>query len=294
MDTITEDKMLIEIDNVGGVGIIHRYNSIEKQSSMVLNASKCSSNIGVAVGVSGDFLERAQEAVKCGANILCVDIAHGHHIMMKEALYELKQHISPSVHIMAGNVATLSAVNDLSDWGADSVRVGIGGGSICSTRIQTGHGIPTLQSIIDCSRTDRNVTIIADGGIRNSGDVCKALAAGADFVMLGSMLSGTDESPGQKHYDSRTGKFYKAYRGMASIEAQIDWRGHTSSVEGVASTVDYKGPVSLVLEDIVRGVRSGLSYSGTKTIKELQARSRMIEITSSGMNESRTHILNKQ
>ena len=295
MDTITEDKMLIEIDNVGGVGIIHRYNSIEKQSSMVLNASKCSSkNIGVAVGVSGDFLERAQEAVKCGANILCVDIAHGHHIMMKEALYELKQHINPSVHIMAGNVATLSAVNDLSDWGADSVRVGIGGGSICSTRIQTGHGIPTLQSIIDCSRTDRNVTIIADGGIRNSGDACKALAAGADFVMLGSMLSGTDESPGQKHYDSRTGKFYKAYRGMASIEAQIDWRGHTSSVEGVASTVDYKGPVSLVLEDIVRGVRSGLSYSGTKTIKEFQARSRMIEITSSGMNESRTHILNKQ
>jgi len=152
--------------------------------------------------------------------------------------------------------------------------------------------MPTLHSIIECAKSDRDVALIADGGIRNSGDICKALAAGADFVMLGSMLSGTDEAPGDKHFDSRTGKFYKAYRGMASVEAQIDWRGHTSSVEGVASTVDYKGPVQSVLTDITRGVKSGLSYSGARTIREFQARSQMIRITSSGMAESRTHILN--
>jgi IMP dehydrogenase len=295
MDTVTEGNMVFQMDNAGGIGIIHRYNSIEQQAQIVSDVrSRGANNVGVAIGVSGDFIERAQEVIKSGANILCVDIAHGHHIMMQNALSKLRNSIGSSIHVMAGNVATLHGINDLADWGADSVRVGIGGGSICSTRIQTGHGMPTLQSIIECAETDRTVSIIADGGIRNSGDVCKALAAGADFVMLGSMLSGTDESPGEKHYDSRTGKFYKAYRGMASVEAQIDWRGHTSSVEGVASTVDYKGPVSSVLEDIIRGVRSGLSYSGTKTISEFQHRARMIEITSSGMNESRTHILNKQ
>ncbi len=289
MDTVTEREMAVAMSRQGGVGIIHRYNSIEEQ---VLQVQSANVVVGAAIGVSGDYLERAAALLKAGADILCVDIAHGHHVLMRHALTTLRNTFGYDVHIMAGNVATLEAVNDLSDWGADSVRIGIGGGSICSTRIQTGHGMPTLQSIIECAATDRDVTLIADGGIRNSGDICKALAAGADFVMLGSMLSGTEEAPGEKHYDTRTGKFYKAYRGMASVEAQIDWRGHTASVEGVASTVDYKGHVKEVLGGIARGTRSGLSYSGTRNIREFQARAKMVQITTSGMAESKTHILN--
>lgn len=290
MDTVTEDAMVVKMSQAGGLGVLHRYNSIEDQRNL---AYLCEGeNIGAAIGVSGDYLTRARALIDAGVQVLCVDIAHGHHVLMRHALQTLRNTFGYDIHIMAGNVATLDGVCDLYDWGANSVRVGIGGGSICSTRIQTGHGVPTLQSIIECAKTDRDVTIIADGGIRNSGDICKALAAGADFVMLGSMLSGTDESPGEKHYNSRTAKFYKAYRGMASVEAQIDWRGHTSSVEGVASTVDYKGPVQRVLDDISRGVRSGLSYSGARNIREFQAKSRMVQITTSGMAESKTHILN--
>ena len=291
MDTVTETSMAMRMNDLGGLGIIHRYNTIDEQAEIIKAVSK-TGYAAAAIGVSGDYIERAQSLVSAGADILCVDIAHGHHVLMRHALKVLRNTFGSTVHLMAGNVATLEAVNDLADWGADSVRIGIGGGSICSTRIQTGHGMPTLQSVIECAATDRDVTLIADGGIRNSGDICKALAAGADFVMLGSMLSGTDESPGEKHYDSRTQKYYKAYRGMASVEAQIDWRGHTSSVEGVASTVDYKGDVRSVLSNITTGVRSGLSYSGSRTITEFQARSKMIQITTSGMAESKTHILN--
>ena len=191
---------------------------------------------------------------------------------------------------MAGNVATLAGFNDLADWGANSVRVGIGGGSICSTRVQTGHGVPTLQSVLDCAASDRNAALIADGGIRNSGDIVKALAAGADFVMLGSLLAGTIESPGEAAY-SLDGVRTKIYRGMASKEAQINWRGHVSSVEGVSSSVECHGPVSEVMDELARGIRSGLSYSGAETIRSLQAKSRFIRQTAAGKTESSTHIL---
>jgi IMP dehydrogenase len=245
--------------------------------------------VGAAIGTSGDYLERATALVNTGITLLCVDVAHGHHILMKEALRSLRVTIGDTVHIMAGNVATLEGYNDLVDWGADSVRCNIGGGSICSTRVQTGHGVPGLQTIIDCARSDRNAPIIADGGIRNSGDVVKALAAGADFVMLGSLLSGTDETPGDI-INTPTGKV-KAYRGMASKDAQIDWRGKTSSLEGVATTVPCKGPVGDVLDDLIRGIRSGLSYSGARRISELQAKAKFVRQTSSGQAESATHIL---
>jgi IMP dehydrogenase len=208
---------------------------------------------------------------------------------MKEALTELRQAFGDDVHIMAGNIATLEGYNDLVDWGADSVRCNIGGGSICSTRIQTGHGVPGLHTIIDCARSDRNAPIIADGGIRNSGDIVKALAAGADFVMLGSLLSGTDETPGDT-INTREGKF-KAYRGMASKDAQIEWRGKTASLEGIATTVACKGPVGDTIQELTRGLRSGLSYSGARTIPELQAKARFIRQTASGQVESSTHIL---
>ena len=288
MDTITASPMAAAMDSCGGFGIIHRYNSIEIQCQHV-ECLPAEAIVGAAIGVSGDYLDRATALYDAGAQILCVDVAHGHHILMKEALRALRDIFGSTVHIMAGNVATLEGYNDLVDWGADSVRCNIGGGSICSTRIQTGHGVPGLQTIIDCARSDRNAPIIADGGIRNSGDIVKALAAGADFVMLGSLLSGTDETPGDV-ITTRKGKF-KSYRGMASADAQIEWRGKTASLEGIATTVPCKGPVAGVLKELERGIRSGLSYSGARSIKELQAKAQFIRQTASGRVESATHIL---
>lgn len=293
MDTVTESNMVLAMSNFGGLGIIHRYNTVLKQSSLVKASIKSGAkNVGAAIGVSGDYLDRATALYDAGARILCVDIAHGHHILMKTALAELRGVFGNSVHIMAGNVATRAGYEDLAEWGADSVRVGIGGGSICSTRIQTGHGVPTLQSVMDCSFSEfyGEVPIIADGGIKNSGDMVKALAAGADFVMVGSLIAGTNESPGETF--EKNGQTYKVYRGMASKDAQINWRGHYSSIEGVSSYVPLKGPVSNVLEEMVAGIRSGLSYSGACSVVELQNTADFITQTSSGINESGTHINN--
>ena len=289
MDTVTESAMAAAMIQNGGLGIIHRYNSIEDQSSLVKRSlDKKSGIVGVAVGVSGDYIDRACAAREAGARVICVDIAHGHHVLMRNALRTLRRTFGSTVHIMAGNVATLEAFNQLSDWGADSIRVGVGGGSICSTRIQTGHGVPTLQSIMDCSQTDRNTMLIADGGIKNSGDIVKALAAGADMVMLGSMLAGTTETPGEIIY--LDGSRCKAYRGMASKDAQIQWRGHTASIEGVSSTVPLKGDVTNVISEIMTGVRSGMSYTGVRTLRELCLKSNFIRQTSAGSVESSTHI----
>ena len=213
---------------------------------------------------------------------------------MRRALEALKNTLGPTIHIMAGNVATVEAFNDLADWGADSIRVGIGGGSICSTRVQTGHGIPTLQSVLDCSTSDREAKIIADGGIKNSGDVVKAYAAGADFVMIGSMLAGTTEAPGNIVYKQVPGDNpvkHKVYRGMASEEAQKDWRGKSSSIEGVATTVPYKGHAGKILKTIERGVKSGFSYTGARTFLEFQTKAKFIRQPVSSQVESSTHIL---
>ncbi len=291
MDTVTESQMAKRMGESGGLGIIHRYNSIEDQAKMVSEVARSGSVPAAAIGVSGDYLERASELELAGAKILCIDIAHGHHAMMRYALKTIRNTIGHDIHIMAGNVATLDGFNDLSDWGANSVRVGIGGGSICSTRIQTGHGMPTFQSILDCAASDRDTALIADGGIRNSGDIVKALAAGADFVMLGSLLAGTDESPGEEMYIG--GERYKSYRGMASVEAQIEWRGHTASVEGVSSTVPCKGPLKNVLLNLETGIRSGLSYTGAKNIRELQTFGKFISQSHAGAIESSTHINKK-
>ena len=224
----------------GGAAIIHRYNTrmVNEEQAEVSPQSQSESSkqkYGFAVGITGDFIQRTEECLKAGGNFVCVDVAHGHHIMMREVLASLRREFGDDLHIMAGNVATLDGINHLADWGADSVRCNIGGGSICSTRVQTGHGMPGLQTIFDCSRTHRDVTIIADGGIRNSGDIVKALAAGADAVMLGSLLAGTKETPGEIIMDS-SGSRFKTYRGMASKEAQLEWRGRYSSFEGVSAT----------------------------------------------------------
>ena len=287
MDTVTESEMASEMSWHGGLGIIHRYNSPNEQFKQV---ESCIPTVGCAIGVTGDYFERAEMLVKAGVSVLCIDVAHGHHILMKKALQKLRPSF-PNVHIMAGNVATDRAFRDLVHWGADSIKVGIGGGSICSTRIQTGHGVPTFQSIMDCRATAaaKKVKLIADGGIKNSGDIVKALAAGADFVMLGSLLAGTTESPGEV-YSTEDGPA-KVYRGMASKEAQRDWKGSFSSHEGVSTVIPHKGPVHNVLEDLKRGITSGFSYSGAKNLTQLQEHAIFIQQTNASCKESSTHIL---
>jgi IMP dehydrogenase len=289
MDTITEVEMSEAIARSGGFGIVHRYNTIEEQVSIISSTER---NIGAAIGVTGDFLERAKALVEAGCFILCIDVAHGHHQNVKTALETLKQEMSSETILMAGNVATSAAFRDLEDWGADVIRVGVGGGSICSTRIQTGHGVPTLQSVLDCAQVAKTAKIVADGGIKASGDIVKCLAAGADFVMLGSLLAGTDESPGQI-FHSNEGKKYKVYRGMASVEAQVDWKGAANSLEGISTTIPYKGSVQDILIELSQNVRSGLSYSGCRSIKEFRSKAIFVRQTQAGMRESNTHILNK-
>ena len=291
MDTVTEVKTAIAINCAGGLGIIHRYNSIKEQASMVSKTAN-TSIVGAAIGATGDFIDRATAVHDAGANILCIDIAHGHHILAKHAIAKLKEVFGDRIHIMVGNVATAEGFKALESWGANSIKVGIGGGSICSTRIQTGHGMPTLQSIFDINEwvPHRQATLIADGGIRTSGDIVKALAAGADFVMLGSMLAGTEESPGEMIMNATGGNRRKVYRGMASKEAQMDWHGRFSSNEGVATTIPYKGKLEDTLEDLRNGIRSGLSYSGVRTVKELQQGALFVKQTLAGQIESSTHI----
>ena len=297
MDTVTETDIASLMCSLGGLGIIHRYNTIEEQALLVhetynlLLGNQIKPYVGAAVGVTDDFLERATMLCANGAEIICIDVAHGHHSLVKNAIEALKSELDSKIHIMAGNVATLKGFNDLSDWGADSVRCNIGGGSICSTRVQTGHGLPGLQTIMDCAMTDRKAKIIADGGIRSSGDIVKALAAGADFVMIGSLLSGTDEAPGEKI--KTTKGFVKKYRGMASADAQMDWRGRTSSEEGISTHVDYKGPAENILKSLRKGIKSGLSYSGARTIEQFQAKAKFVSQTPAGLSESKTHILSR-
>jgi len=294
MDTVSGEEMAKALDKAGTTAIIHRYNTIEKQVAMVCSVTKDGGRVGAAVGITGDFLERAQALVSYGVSFLCVDVAHGHHIMMEEALELLKKNVE--VHLMAGNVATKRGYTDLSNWGADSVRCNIGGGSACTTRIQTGHGVPGLQTILDCSKInglrivgEKRAKIIADGGIRSSGDIVKALAAGADLVMIGSLLAGTTETPGAI-IESNTGEF-KEYRGMASKRAQFEWKGKARSYEGVSTMVPYKGDVEFVLEDLEKGIRSGLSYSGCRSIEELQENALWTRQTANGLSESKAHIL---
>ena len=287
MDTIMNAGMATALYKAGARGIMHRYCSIEEQSAIVKSISHKSEVFG-AIGITNDYVDRAASLVGAGAVGLCVDVAHGHHKTTVSAIKTIRK-MFPDLHIMAGNVATLEAFDALAEAGASSIRVGVGGGSICSTRIQTGHGIPTFQSVLDCSRSTYDTLLIADGGIKNSGDMVKALAAGADAVMVGRMLAGTSETPGS--IISNPGEPpVKVYRGMASPEAQIDWRGRYSSNEGVSRTVRLRGPVSKVLFEIDKGIRSGLSYSGARNILRLQASSIFVKQSQAGAKESTTHI----
>jgi len=292
MDTVSGFEMATVISRMGGMAIIHRYMDTIEQVQTVMDVKKDdSSTVGAAIGTGDEAIVRAHALMAAGADVLCIDVAHGHHSLVQKTLAAIVPTAqAKKIHLMAGNVATPEAVQDLAKWGANSIRVGIGGGSICSTRIQTGHGMPTFQSILDCSAVadEYGVKLIADGGIKNSGDIVKSLAAGADFVMLGSLLAGTDECPGR--IISMDGQKYKEYRGMASAEAQLSWRGRTSSLEGVASMLPYRGSVVPILQQLDNGIRSGFSYTGAHNLSEFAAKCQLIQQTPAGQVESSTHI----
>jgi IMP dehydrogenase len=296
MDTVSEHEMAIAMYRAGGMAVLHRYNTIQEQVSMaekVTQVSNWSGQVAAAVGVTGDFIERSEALIAAGVDVLCIDVAHGHHILVKKALEQLRNEYDNHIYIIAGNVCTLEGINDVADWGADAVRCNIGGGSICSTRTVTGHGLPGLQTIFDCARTDRQVSIIADGGIKTSGDIVKALAAGADFVMCGSLLAGTTESPGKVIHLPDNNRV-KEYRGMASKDAQLDWRSKSSTPEGVASYIPFKGSVLDILTDLSGGIKSGFSYSGARNLSELQHKAEWARQTSAGTHESSTHIFSQK
>ena len=258
--------------------------------------------VGVAVGVRADDLERAAACVSAGADVLVVDIAHGHSEHTLQMVRKLKKRFS--VAVIAGNVASPEGVRDLAEAGADAVKVGVGAGSICITRIVTGFGVPQLTAIAECAEMGHqlNVPIIADGGVRTSGDMVKALAAGASTVMVGSMLAGTDESPGAPVV--RDGRRYKVVRGMASLSANMQRKAmekeeisdeEWSEVvpEGVEAVVPFRGAVADILHQLVGGLKSGLSYAGAHSIEELWDLAEFIPITQAGMRESGSHDVNK-
>jgi len=296
MDTVSETEMAVAMNDAGGMAILHRYNTIAAQQKMaheIITRLDWSGQVGAAIGVTGDYLERADALIATGVDLLCVDVAHGHHALMRNALSTLRQEYGNHIYIMAGNVCTMEGITDLADWGADAVRCNIGGGSICSTRLVTGHGLPGLQTIFDCARTDRDVAIIADGGITSSGDIVKALAAGADFVMCGSLLAGTTESPGNV-ISLPNNVRAKEYRGMASKDAQLNWRSKSSTPEGVASYIPYKGSVRDILGDLEGGIKSGFSYTGARNLTELRRKVEWARQTPAGTHESDTHIFSQQ
>ena len=250
--------------------------------------------LGAAIGVTGDWFERAQELINNGCNVLLIDVAHGHHKLVKNALRRLKNEISNTFEVVAGSVATSKAARQICEWGADGVRVGIGNGSLCETRIRTGVGVPSITSILDCASLCDNfgVPVIADGGIRNVGDSCKSLGAGADCFMLGSLLSGTKETPGEIE---KVGKWpneqlYKKYRGSASLDSKKS-RGESKNVEGNHKIIPYKGKVKRILHDITDGIRSSFSYVGANDITEFHSRVEFIKVTDAGIIEAQPHLM---
>jgi len=246
--------------------------------------------VGAAVGVIGDYLTRVKYLIRAGVDVVVLDIAHGHSIMSIKAIKAIKAEFD--IPVIAGNVATAAGAKALADAGADGIKVGVGPGSICTTRIVTGHGVPQLTAIIEaCSAVD--VPVIADGGIRKSGDVVKALAAGASTVMLGSLLAGTDEAPGG--VITRDGSRYKMIRGMASYGAALGRSKRAgdevseATPEGVEALIPYRGSVGEIITSIIGGVRSGFSYSGATCLAELWQTAEFVEISPAGLIESRHH-----
>lgn len=312
MDTVCEYKMAYKLFLQGGVGCIHRFMGIEEQSDQVnrlrfliygegfggpyemwdLDSGHWHSEINqvpimAAIGVTETDKKRAISLTDNGANIILIDVAHGHHQNVIDMIGWCKTNLPEHVDVIAGNIATAKAAIDLQEAGADGLRCGIGNGSLCTTRIKTGFGIPTvtcLQEIVEVAQ----VPVMADGGIRTSGDIAKALAIGADVVMLGSLLAGTKESPG-KIIETHEGALLKRYRGSASLETKTVHGQAQRNVEGESTTIPFKGGAKFIIEGLIDGVRSALSYGGASNLQEYCPE--YVQITSAGVREAHPHLV---
>ncbi len=316
MDTVTEGNMAIAMAENGGLGVIHKNLSIEAQVEEVKKAKSKTVDpnlphpavddqgrllAAAAVGVTSDTFERAESLLEAGADAIVIDTAHGHSAGVLRKIKEIREHF-PNATLIAGNVATCEGTAALFDAGVDVVKVGIGPGSICTTRIVAGVGVPQITAIYDAASVAQKYgkKIIADGGIKYSGDVVKALAAGGNAVMLGSMFSGTTEAPGAIF--TNEGKQFKSYRGMGSVGAMSQQHGSSDRYfqggvneanklvpEGVEALVPYKGDVSNIIYQIDGGLRAGMGYVGAGTIEELIENSQFVQITNAGLRESHPH-----
>lgn len=290
MDTVCDSEMAIEMGKLGGVGCIHRFMSIEEQAEQVNVTREYLQNdpslpIMAAIGANGDYFQRTEALINAGANVILIDVAHGHHAFVREALIKIKDNF-PHVDVIAGNVATAEAAQELEFWGADAIRVGIGGGSLCTTRIKTGFGVPNVTSLEQVSQAV-DVPVIACGGIRNSGDIAKALAVGADSVILGSLLAGTKEAPGA--IIEKQNGLYKRYRGAASLETKTVHGQNTRNVEGESTIVPFKGKAKFIVDGLLDGLRSAFSYAGAMNIEEFTPS--YVVVTNAGISEARPHLL---
>ncbi len=298
MDTVTESTMALEMFRLGGLGILHRYATTETVLKWIKEIHDASGLAIPSIGVKPEDFEAALLYRDQGVQVINVDIAHGDSAHMVDMVRRLTKE---GFKVIAGNVATRDGAQRLAEAGAKVIKVGIGPGSLCTTRIITGHGVPQLSAIEDCGRIKHifpDVAIIADGGIRNSGDCVKALAFGADMVMVGSLLAGTAESPGISVYQ-QDGKghdiWVKEYRGMASRAARDSVAQTDSSYtpEGESTFVEFKGRTELLVQQLIGGMRSGLSYSGANNIKDFQRHAQYVTVTSNGAAESKPHLLSR-
>ena len=300
MDTVTESRMAIEIGKAGGIGVIHRNLDIKKQVLEIKKVKKQKLLVGAAVGAGLDEFIRAKAIIKEKVDLIVVDTAHGHTKKVSEIIKFIKSKKHFKTALCAGNIATAEAANFLSKLGVDIIKVGIGPGSICTTRLVAGIGVPQLSAIINVRNglKNKSVKIISDGGIKYSGDLAKAFAAGADAVMIGSLFAGTDEAPGK--LIKKNGKLFKLFRGMGSVGAmnkgsadryfQSKQKDTSKYVpEGVEGLSKYKGKVNKIIYKLIGGLKSSMGYLGSKQIKYLRKKPQFVKITKAGFYESMVH-----
>jgi len=300
MDTVTESKMAIAIAKAGGIGVIHRNLDIKKQILEIKKVKKQNLLVGAAVGAGPLEFERAKAIINEKVNLIVVDTAHGHTKKVADIIKKIKKIKNKNTLLCAGNIATANAANFLAKLGVDIIKVGIGPGSICTTRLVAGIGVPQLSAILDVKKglKNKNIKIIADGGIKFSGDIAKALSAGADAVMIGSLFAGTDESPGK--IVKKNGKLFKNFRGMGSIGAmnkgsadryfQKKQKDKSKYVpEGVEGYVKYKGSVEKIIFKLIGGLKSSMGYLGSRKIIYLRKKPKFVKITKAGFYESMVH-----
>lgn len=299
MDTVTESKMAITLGQLGGLGIIHKNMPDAAQAAEVKKAKAKGVKVGASVSIGEAAIKRAQVLAQAGVDVIAIDVAHGHYYKVADTIKKLRKSLPKNILIIGGNVATGAATTELIRAGADIIKVGVGPGAICTTRVVAGTGMPQLTAIDEAIKIAKKTKtpIIADGGIKYSGDIVKALAAGASAVMVGSLLAGTDESPGK--VITKSGKKTKLYRGMGSFEAmakgsqdrylQNDKNKREIIPEGVVGYVPYKGSLEKVIGQMVGGLRQGLGYSGAKNISDLHKKAKFVKITVAGLKESHPH-----